>query len=235
MSNESGNVITQLARLDSVGNTMKAITKAYAMISGTITAFVIFLTFYKSAGITSIDVTTPFNLGFLFVGVSLPFLVSSLVIGSTAKTAQLMVDEVRKQFNLNPKIMEGQAKPDYSHCVDIATRNALREMIFPSAISILVPIGVGYFFGMNALGAVLVGSVACSALLGPFFNNVGTAFDNAKKMIEDQTGMKGTPEHIAAVTGDTVGDPLKDVAGPSILIFMKLVGMTALLIVPLFK
>jgi K(+)-stimulated pyrophosphate-energized sodium pump len=235
MSNESGNVITQLARLDSVGNTMKAITKAYAMISGTITAFVIFLTFYKSAGITSIDVTTPFNLGFLFVGVSLPFLVSSLVIGSTAKTAQLMVDEVRKQFNLNPKIMEGQAKPDYSHCVDIATRNALREMIFPSAISILVPIGVGYFFGMNALGAVLVGSVACSALFGPFFNNVGTAFDNAKKMIEDQTGMKGTPEHIAAVTGDTVGDPLKDVAGPSILIFMKLVGMTALLIVPLFK
>jgi K(+)-stimulated pyrophosphate-energized sodium pump len=235
MSNESGNVITQLARLDSVGNTMKAITKAYAMISGTITAFVVFLTFYKSAGITAIDVTTPFNLGFLFVGVSLPFLVSSLVIGSTAKTAQLMVDEVRKQFHLNPMIMEGQAKPDYSHCVDIATGNALKEMIFPSAVSILVPIGVGYFFGMNALGAVLVGSVACSALLGPFFNNVGTAFDNAKKMIEDQTGMKGTPEHIAAVTGDTVGDPLKDVAGPSILIFMKLVGMTALLIVPLLK
>lgn len=235
MSNESENVVSQLARLDSVGNTMKAITKAYAMISGTITAFVIFLTFYKSAGITSIDVTTPFNLGFLFVGVSLPFLVSSLVIGSTSKTAQLMVDEVRKQFHLNPKILEGQAKPDYSHCVDIATGNALKEMIFPSAVSILVPIGVGYFFGMNALGAVLVGSVACSALLGPFFNNVGTAFDNAKKVIEDQTGMKGTPEHIAAVTGDTVGDPLKDVAGPSILIFMKLVGMTALLIVPLFK
>ncbi len=235
MSNESEGVISQLARLDSVGNTMKAITKAYAMISGTITAFVIFLTFYKSAGITSIDVTTPFNLGFLFIGVSLPFLVSSLVIGSTAKTAQLMVDEVRKQFHLNPKIMEGQAKPDYSHCVDIATGNALKEMILPSAVSILVPIAVGYFFGMNALGAVLVGSVACSALLGPFFNNVGTAFDNAKKVIEDQTGMKGTPEHIAAVTGDTVGDPLKDVAGPSILIFMKLVGMTALLIVPLFK
>lgn len=228
-------VIEKLSKLDSVGNTMKAITKGYAMISGTITAFVIFLTFYRLAGIESIDVTTPFNLGFLFIGVCLPFLISSLVIGSTAKTAEKMVDEVRDQFIKNPDILEGTAKPDYSHCVDIATRNALREMILPSAISVLVPIAIGFAFGMNALGAVLVGSVACSALLGPFFNNTGTAFDNAKKTIEDMKHMRGTPEHIAAVIGDTVGDSLKDVAGPSTLIFMKLIGMASLLIVPLIK
>ena len=235
MAEADREVVHKLSRLDSVGNTMKAITKAYAMISGTITAFVIFLTFYKLAGIDSIDVTTPFNLSFLFVGVSLPFLIASLVIGSTAKTAEKMVDEVRDQFIKNPDIIKGKAKPDYSHCIDIATRNALREMILPSAISVLVPIAIGFAFGMNALGAVLVGSVACSALLGPFFNNTGTAFDNAKKTIEDMEQMRGTPEHIAAVIGDTVGDSLKDVAGPSTLIFMKLIGMASLLIVPLIK
>ena len=235
MSNAARGVVDKLSRLDSVGNTMKAITKAYAMISGTVTAFVIFLTFYKLAGIDSIDVTTPFNLSFLFIGVSIPFMISSLVIGSTAKTAVKMVDEVRDQFEKNPDIIKGTTKPDYSHCIDIATSNALREMILPSAISILVPIGIGFAFGMNALGAVLVGSVACSALLGPFFNNTGTAFDNAKKTVENMELSRGTPEHIAAVIGDTVGDSLKDVAGPSTLIFMKLIGMASLLIVPLLK
>jgi len=235
MAQAERHVVDKLSRLDSVGNTMKAITKAYAMISGTVTAFVIFLTFYKLAGIDSIDVTTPFNLSFLFIGVCLPFLISSLVIGSTAKTAEKMVDEVRDQFDKNPDIIKGTAKPDYSHCIDIATRNALREMILPSAISVLVPLAIGFSFGMNALGAVLVGSVACSALLGPFFNNTGTAFDNAKKTIEGLEFSRGTPEHIAAVIGDTVGDSLKDVAGPSTLIFMKLIGMASLLIVPLIK
>jgi K(+)-stimulated pyrophosphate-energized sodium pump len=235
MSQADRKVVEKLSKLDSVGNTMKAITKAYAMISGTITAFVIFLTFYKLAGIEAIDVTTPFNLSFLFVGVCLPFLISSLVIGSTAKTAEKMVDEVRDQFAKNPDIIKGTAKPNYSYCIDIATRNALREMILPSAISILVPLAIGFLFGMNALGAVLVGSVACSALLGPFFNNTGTAFDNAKKTIENLEFSRGTPEHIAAVIGDTVGDSLKDVAGPSTLIFMKLIGMASLLIVPLLK
>ena len=235
MASAERHVVDKLSRLDSVGNTMKAITKAYAMISGTVTAFVIFLTFYKLAGIDSIDVTTPFNLSFLFIGVCLPFLIASLVIGSTAKTAEKMVDEVRDQFVKNPDIIKGTAKPDYSHCIDIATRNALREMILPSAISVLVPLAIGFAFGMNALGAVLVGSVACSALLGPFFNNTGTAFDNAKKTIEGLELSRGTPEHIAAVIGDTVGDSLKDVAGPSTLIFMKLIGMASLLIVPLIK
>jgi K(+)-stimulated pyrophosphate-energized sodium pump len=139
-----------------------------------------------------------------------------------------MVDEVRRQFRTIPGLMEGQAKPDYAACVDIATRNALREMVLPGLLSIAIPIAAGFVFGAWALGALLVGAVAAAALLGPFFNNLGTALDNAKKIIE-AGGHKGTFEHQSAVIGDTVGDPLKDVAGPSLLIFMKLIGMIALL------
>jgi len=148
----------------------------------------------------------------------------------------LMVDEVRRQFRTIPGILKGEAMPDYATCIDISTRNALKEMILPGVISIAVPIFVGLVFGHWALGALLIGAVLSSALLGPFFNNTGTAFDNAKKLIEE-TGRKGSFEHQAAVAADTVGDPLKDVAGPALLIFMKLVGMAALLIAgikPLF-
>jgi K(+)-stimulated pyrophosphate-energized sodium pump len=152
-----------------------------------------------------------------------------LVIGSTAKTALLMVDEVRRQFATIKGLMEGTAKPDYAACVDIATRNALREMILPGLISLVVPVVVGLGFGPQALGPLLIGAVTSAALLGPFFNNVGTAWDNAKKLIED-SGEKGSFAHQAAVAADTIGDPLKDVAGPSLLIFMKLIGMAALLI-----
>jgi K(+)-stimulated pyrophosphate-energized sodium pump len=151
-----------------------------------------------------------------------------------------MVDEIRRQFSANPLIMKGKVKPDYARCVDITTKNALREMILPGSISVLFPILVGFIVsaidplkGPIALGALMIGAVASSALLGPFFNNVGTAFDNAKKLVEETHGSKGTFQHQAAVVGDTVGDPLKDVAGPSVLIFMKLMGMAALLIAPL--
>jgi K(+)-stimulated pyrophosphate-energized sodium pump len=140
-----------------------------------------------------------------------------------------MVDEVRRQFRTVKGLMEGVAKPDYAACVDISTKNALREMWLPGLASIVVPIAVGFAFGAWALGALLIGAVASAALLGPFFNNVGTAFDNAKKEIEEAGG-KGSFEHQAAVSADTIGDPLKDVAGPSLLIFMKLIGMAALLI-----
>jgi K(+)-stimulated pyrophosphate-energized sodium pump len=140
-----------------------------------------------------------------------------------------MVDEVRRQFKMIPGILEGLTKPDYAACVDIATQNAIREMMLPGLISIIVPVLAGFLVGGWALGALLIGAIAGSALLGPFLNNVGTAFDNAKKIIED-AGRKGSFEHQAAVIADTVGDPLKDVAGPSILIFMKLIGMVSLLI-----
>jgi K(+)-stimulated pyrophosphate-energized sodium pump len=234
MSGAGPNVVGSLSALDAVGNTMKATTKAYAMASGTVTSFTLFATFFKIVGLTSVEVSKPFAVAFLFLGISLPYLIASLVIGSTAKTAVQMVDEVRRQFHAIRGLLEGRAKPDYAACVDIATKNALREMLWPGLVAISVPVVAGFAFGSWALGALLIGAVAGAALLGPFFNNVGTAFDNAKKMIE-AAGLKGTPEHQAAVVGDTVGDPLKDVAGPSLLIFMKLIGMAALLVAPVIR
>jgi len=229
MSGSDPKVISALSSLDAVGNTMKATTKAYAMSSGTITSFFLFATFFAMVGLTAMDLATPYSIAFLFAGLAMPFLISSLVIGSVAKTAVLMVDEVRCQFAKIKGLLEGTANPDYASCVDIATRNALREMVLPGLVSIVVPVAVGFAFGAWALGALLIGAVAGSALLGPFFNNTGTAWDNAKKIVEEQ-GQKGSCEYQAAVAADTVGDPLKDVAGPSLLIFMKLIGMVSLLI-----
>jgi K(+)-stimulated pyrophosphate-energized sodium pump len=229
MSGADRQVVQSLSALDAVGNTMKATTKAYAMSSGTVTSFVLFATFFRLVNLDNMVVSSPYAIAFLFVGVALPYLISSLTIGSVAKTAMQMVDEVRRQFACIKGIMEYTAKPDYASCVDIATKNALREMILPGFISILVPIIVGFAFGAKALGPLLIGAVVSAALLGPFFSNVGTAWDNAKKLIEER-GEKGTYAHQAAVAADTIGDPLKDVAGPSLLIFMKLIGMAALLI-----
>jgi len=229
MAGESKKVVRSLSCLDSVGNTMKAITKSYAMSSGTVTSFVLILTFFAVVGLKTIDVSNPFYLAFILLGISLPYLISSLVIGSTAKTALKVVDEVRRQFKTIKGIMSGKAKPDYAACIDITTKNSLREMFLPGIISIVVPVFVGVIFGPWALGSLLIGAVAGTALLGPFFNNTGTAFDNAKKLIEKKQN-NGSFEHQAAVEADTVGDPLKDVAGPSLLIFMKLIGMVSLLI-----
>jgi K(+)-stimulated pyrophosphate-energized sodium pump len=226
-------VFESLSHLDSVGNTLKATTKSYAMASGTITAFVLFATFFTITGNTVLNLITPYAIGFIFVGISLPYLMASLVIGATAKTAELMVDEVRAQFSSNPLILEGKAKPNYAYCVDIATKNALQEMILPGAIAFALPLATGFLFGSAALGALLIGAVSSSALLGAFFNNTGTAFDNAKKTIEEDPALENSFAHASAVIGDTYGDPLKDVAGPSLLIFMKLIGMTSLLIAPL--
>jgi len=229
----SQKVSAALSHLDAVGNTLKATTKSYAMASGTVTAFVLFATFFAITRNSVLDLITPYAIGFIFVGISLPYLMSSIVIASTAKTAELMVDEVRNQFKKNPLILKGKAKPDYSYCVDIATKNALREMIFPGVIAFALPLLIGFTFGAASLGALLIGAVSSSALLGAFFNNTGTAFDNAKKTIEEDVSLQGSDAHAAAVVGDTFGDPLKDVAGPSLLIFMKLIGMTSLLIAPL--
>jgi K(+)-stimulated pyrophosphate-energized sodium pump len=232
MAGEKTEVIKSLSDLDSAGNTMKALTKSYALTSGTVTSFLIFATFFSLSGIKTIDVSQPFFVVFIFFGACLSFLISSLVIASTGKTAFLMVDEVRRQFREIKGLSEGKTKPDYKRCIDISTVNALKEMILPSLISILVPIFVGLIFGAKALGFLLIGSIVSAALLGPFFSNLGASFDNAKKKIEGE-GLKGSFEHQAAVIADTVGDPLKDVAGPSLLIFMKLIGMTALLIINL--
>lgn len=231
MSGASGETKKGLESLDAIGNTMKASTKAYAMASGTVTAFVIFATYFQTANITHFEFTSPFALAALFVGVSLPYLFSSFTVGSTATGAFRMAEEVRRQFREIRGLREGRADPDYAKCVDIATTVALKEMVAPGVMAFAAPALVGLLLGPEELGALIVGAVASAALLGFFFNNVGAAFDNAKKFVEAY-GVLGSIDHKATVVGDTVGDPLKDVAGPSLLIFMKLIGMTSLLLLP---
>lgn len=223
-----------LTLLDAVGNTMKAYTKALSMTTGALTAFAVFITFVELAGVKSLSLIDPFNVAAIFVGVTLSFLVASLTIGSTAKTAMTMVDEVRKQFR-SPGVMEGTVEPDYARPIDICTRSALRKIIWPGLIAVIPPVVVGLLLGAETLVALLIGITVSSVSLAVFFNNGGAAFDNAKKLIEaGLCGGKGSETHKAAVVGDTVGDPMKDVAGPSLIIFMKLAGLTALLILPLF-
>lgn len=224
-----------LEELDAMGNTTKAYTKAFAAASGMFSTLVIFATYGQMVNLNSISLglMSPVVIAGLLLGASLPFLFSSLAIGATGKTAYLMVDEVRRQFKENPTILEGKAKPNYAHCVDIGTKNALKQMIAPSLLAVISPIVVGLLLGKFALGAMLLGGLSTAALLSPVFTFGGGIWDNAKKYIERKFWMKGTPTHAAAVTGDTVGDPLKDVAGPSLNIFMKLTNMTALLIAPI--
>jgi K(+)-stimulated pyrophosphate-energized sodium pump len=145
-----------------------------------------------------------------------------------------MVDEARRQFKEIIGLKEGKVTPDYATCIDIATKNALSRMVVPGLISIGTPIVVGLLFGPTALGMLLIGATASAAMLGFFFNNTGALLDNAKKLVESGLyGGKKSDTHKATIIGDTVGDPLKDVAGPSVLIFMKLIGMTALLVLPI--
>ncbi len=224
-----------LDELDAMGNTTKAYTKAFASASGTFSTVVIFATYGEMVKLYSVNLglLSPVIIVGLLLGAALPFLFSSMAIGATGKTAYQVVDETRRQFRENPDIIEGKAKPDYARCVDIGTKNALIQMIAPGLLAIVSPIVVGFLLGKYALGAMLLGGLSVSSLLSPFFTFGGGIWDNAKKHIERKFWMKGTPTHAAAVIGDTVGDPLKDVAGPSLNIFMKLTNMTALLIAPI--
>jgi K(+)-stimulated pyrophosphate-energized sodium pump len=223
-----------LDELDAMGNTTKAFTKAFATASGTFSTLVIFTTYSQMVGLSSVQLgfASPIIIIGLLIGGAFPFLFSSLAIGATAKSAYKIVEEVRRQFKERPGILKGKEKPDYAMCVDIATKDALIQMVAPGLLAVAAPITVGLLLGKYALGAMLLGGLTTSALLSPFFTFGGGIWDNAKKRIERDFWMKGTPTHAAAVTGDTVGDPLKDVAGPSLNIFMKLTNMTALLIVP---
>ena len=223
-----------LDELDAMGNTTKAFTKAFATASGTFSTLVIFTTYSQMVGLSSVQLgfASPIIIIGLLIGGAFPFLFSSMAIGATAKSAYKIVEEVRRQFKERPGILKGKEKPDYATCVDIATKDALIQMVAPGLLAVAAPITVGLLLGKYALGAMLLGGLTTSALLSPFFTFGGGIWDNAKKYIERDFWMKGTPTHAAAVTGDTVGDPLKDVAGPSLNIYMKLTNMTALLIVP---
>jgi K(+)-stimulated pyrophosphate-energized sodium pump len=234
MSGISGQASETLNSLDAVGNTMKASTKGYAMASGTVTSFLIFATFFATANISVVSLASPYPIAALFLGVVLPLPLASLTIRATSDGAFKMVDEARRQFKEIIGLKEGKATPDYAKCIDIATKNALSRMVLPGLISVATPIVVGLLFGPTELGMLLIGATASAAMLGFFFNNTGALLDNAKKLVESGLyGGKKSDTHKATVIGDTVGDPLKDVAGPSVLIFMKLIGMTALLMLPI--
>jgi K(+)-stimulated pyrophosphate-energized sodium pump len=229
--------VESLEELDGLGNMTKAYTKAFATASGTVSTIVMFITYGTIVGLhqAGLSVLNPIFIAGLLFGAVLPFVFSSLTIGAAGKTAYQMVDEVRRLFRENPGIIEGKAKPDYARCVDVATKYALKRMIIPGLLAVASPIVVGFVLGKYALGAMLLGGLATSVLLSPFFTFGGGIWDNAKKLVERKFWVKGTPTHEAAVIGDTVGDPLKDVAGPSLNIFMKLTSITALLIAPVLS
>ena len=180
----------------------------------------------------SVDIT-PFIIGIL-VGAMVPFLFSALVINSVGKAANKMVLEIRNQFREHPDILKGTEKPDYNRCIDIATKASLKEMILPGVIAVGTPILVGVLLGKEGLGALLIGALASSIMLAIFMANAGGAWDNAKKYIESM-GMKGTEAHHASVTGDTVGDPLKDTAGPTMDILIKMMSVIALIMAPMLS
>lgn len=226
-----------LEELDALGNTTKAYTKAFASASSVFSTIVIFATYSKLAGLSSIhdSFLNPIMIVGFLLGGGFCFLFSSMAIGATAQTAYRMVEEVRRQFKERPGIMTKAEKPDYARCVDIATKDSLKRMTWPALLAVIAPISMGLMLGKHTLGSMLLGGFSISTLLSSFFNFGGGIWDNAKKRIETQFWLKGSPIHAASVTGDTVGDPFKDVAGPSLNIFMKLINMTALLILPILN
>ena len=221
-------------RLDSIGNTTAAMGKGFAICSAALTALALFVSFKQVAGITIIDVTQPYVLVGLFIGAMLPFIFSALTMQAVGFAAEKIVEEVRRQFREIKGLMSGKAKPDYKKCVEISTTTALKKMVVPSLIAIAVPIGIG-IWSLDALAGVLIGSISTGFILAVFMANSGGAWDNAKKYIErGNLGGKGSDAHKAAVVGDTVGDPFKDTAGPSLNILIKLMSIVALVFVPLF-
>ena len=222
-------------KLDAVGNTTAAIGKGFAIGSAALTALALFVSYSEVAGLTVVDLLNPIVIVGIFIGAMLPFLFSALTMNSVGKAANQMIEEVRRQFREKKGIMEGTEKPDYAKCVDISTGAALKEMIAPGLIAIVVPLLVGIVLGVEALGGMLAGALSAGVLLAIMMANAGGAWDNAKKYVEEGNyGGKGSDTHKATVVGDTVGDPFKDTSGPSINILIKLMTIISLVFAPLF-
>ncbi|HDP69967.1 MAG TPA: sodium-translocating pyrophosphatase [Actinobacteria bacterium] len=221
--------------LDSVGNTTAAIAKGFAIGSAALTSLALFNAYTKAVGLNVIDILNYKVIIGIFIGVMCPYLFASLTIQAVGKAAFSMIEEVRRQFREIKGIMEGKAKADYARCVDISTASALKEMVIPSLISVVVPIAVGLILGPNALGGLLAGVLVSGFLMAVMMANAGGAWDNAKKYIEaGNLGGKGSDAHKAAVVGDTVGDPFKDTSGPSMNILIKIMSIVSLVFAPIF-
>ena len=222
-------------KLDSVGNTTAAIGKGFAIGSAALTALALFSSYTQTVGLTTIDITEPVVIAGMFIGGMLPFLFSALTMDAVGKAAFAMIEEVRRQFKEMPGIMEGTTTPDYATCVDISTKSALKEMIIPGLLAVIVPVATGLILGAEALGGLLGGALVTGVLMAIFMSNAGGAWDNAKKYIEEgHHGGKGSEAHKAAVTGDTVGDPFKDTSGPSLNILIKLMTIVSLVFAGMF-
>lgn len=221
-------------KLDALGNTTAAIGKGFAIGSAALTALALFSAYQKTANLSTISLTQVETVIGLLIGALMPFIIASLTIKAVGRAANKMVVEIRRQFKEIKGLMEGKAKPDSDRCIDIVTRSALAEMILPGLIAMIMPLVVGFVIGAESLGGFLAGATSTGVLMGIFMANAGASWDNAKKWIEEgHFGGKGTEVHAASIIGDTVGDPLKDTAGPSMNILIKLMAVVSLVFAPL--
>ncbi len=222
--------------LDAVGNTTAAIGKGFAIGSAALTSIILFSAFRQQVGVENIDLMSPLVISGVLLGAVLPYLFSSMAMKAVGEAAFAMIEEVRRQFREKPGILDETEEPDYKKCVDISTASALKEMILPGVIAVVTPVLVGFIAGPKMLAGTLVGVTASGVVLAIFMSNAGGAWDNAKKMIESGASQgKGSEAHKAAVVGDTVGDPFKDTAGPSLNILIKLMAIISLVIAPMLK
>ncbi|MGB9958921.1 MAG: sodium-translocating pyrophosphatase [Candidatus Bathyarchaeales archaeon] len=230
-----GEEVVEVAdKLDAAGNTTKAITKGFAIGAAALTVLALFAAYAHVVDIEILDLMKPEVVAGVFLGGMMPPLLSALLILAVGRNAERMVEEVRRQFKEIPGLMEGKAKPDYARCVDIATKGALKELILPCSLAIVVPILTMIFLGKEALAGFLAGSIVTGIIFALFMSNAGGLWDNAKKYIESGAhGGKGSEAHKAAVTGDTVGDPFKDTAGPSLNTMITVMSLVAEVFAPL--
>jgi K(+)-stimulated pyrophosphate-energized sodium pump len=241
MSHQEDIVRERTDKLDAVGNTTAAIGKGFAIASAAMTALALFAAFMQQSGITGIDISQPIVMAGLFIGGMLPFLFSSMAMKAVGDAAMEMIEEVRRQFREIDGLLEGTARPDTARCVDISTQAAIKQMMLPGAMAVVTPVLIGFLFGAQALGGLLAGVTVTGVLMAIFMSNAGGAWDNAKKSFEGggykmtngEVHPKGSEAHKAAVVGDTVGDPFKDTAGPSLNILVKLMSVVALVIAPI--
>ena len=260
MSELPSEVRERTDKLDAVGNTTAAIGKGFAIASAALTALALFAAFMQQSGLQGINIADPMVMGGLLLGGMLPFVFSALSMNAVGRAAMDMITEVRRQFSDIPELKAAlevmkknnadmsnaseedrkifdaaDGKAEYDKCVDISTKASIREMVLPGLLAVIVPVAVGFSpGGAEMLGGLLAGVTVTGVLMAIFQSNSGGAWDNAKKMIEEQGG-KGTEAHKAAVVGDTVGDPFKDTSGPSLNILIKLISVVALVIAPLLK